>query len=242
MRSYGVGSRPPHRRAWDAGVLARVLPVVVLLLAGLVPLLAPGTSLGLDRPAPADRPADALLLAVVALQALPLLARPAVALAGTALGLAVSVLGGFIPTAADLTLPAAVFLLVRHSPRQALTVGPLAAVPFVAGLAVGGPPLRTAAVFGLVVLLPAAMAALLRREQVVVPVPAPRPPLPWPLTPRELDVLGALSRGRTNAEIAGELGVSAETVKTHVSRVIRKTDARNRTHVAVLARRAGLRG
>jgi DNA-binding CsgD family transcriptional regulator len=217
----------------------------VLLLAGLVPLLAPGTSLGLDRPMPAHRPPDALLLAVVATQALPLLARPALALAGTSVGLVVSVLGGFVPTAADLALPAAVFLLVRHGSRRALAVGPVAAAPFVTGVALGGSPARTAVAFGVVVLLPAA-GALLRRELAPVPVPAPAPTrgpaLPWPLTPRELDVLAALSCGRTNAEIAGELGVSAETVKTHVSRVIRKTSARNRTHAAVLARRAGLRG
>jgi len=222
------------------------MPVTMLLLSGLVPLLAPGTSIGLDRPVPADRPPDALLLAVVALQALPLLARPAVALAGTSMGLAVSVLGGFVPTAADFALPAAVFLLVRHGSRRSVAVGLVAAAPFVAGVAIGGSPAWTAVAFGVVVLLPAAAALLLGREQAPVPVPAPPttawPVLPWPLTPRERDVLDALSRGRTNAEIADELDVSGETVKTHVSRVMRKIGARNRTHAAVLARRAGGRG
>jgi DNA-binding CsgD family transcriptional regulator len=162
------------------------------------------------------------------------------------MGLTVSVLGGFVPTAADLALPAAVFLLVRPGSRRSLAVGSVAAAPFVAGVAIGGSPARTAVAFGVVVLLPAAAALLLRREQPPVPVPAAAPTewsaLPWPLTPRERDVLAALSRGRTNAEIAGELDVSGETVKTHVSRVMRKIGARNRTHAAVLARRAGVRG
>lgn len=56
-----------------------------------------------------------------------------------------------------------------------------------------------------------------------------------PLTARELDVVRAVARGRTNAEIAAELVVSLSTVKTHLAAAQRKLNARNRTEVAVWA-------
>ena len=56
-----------------------------------------------------------------------------------------------------------------------------------------------------------------------------------PLSPRELDVVRAVARGRTNAEIAAELFVSLSTVKTHLTNVQSKLDARNRTEIAVWA-------
>lgn len=60
------------------------------------------------------------------------------------------------------------------------------------------------------------------------------------LTPTELRVLEALVRGDENREIAEALHVSRETVKTHVSSILAKFGARNRTHAAVLALDAGL--
>jgi DNA-binding CsgD family transcriptional regulator/tetratricopeptide (TPR) repeat protein len=60
------------------------------------------------------------------------------------------------------------------------------------------------------------------------------------LTPRELDVLGLISAGRTNREIAGELFIAAKTAELHVSRVLRKLDARNRVEAVSAARRQGL--
>lgn len=69
---------------------------------------------------------------------------------------------------------------------------------------------------------------------------APRSrPLPEPLTARELDVVRAVARGRTNAEIAGDLVISLSTVKTHLSAAQRKVNARNRTEVAVWAWESG---
>lgn len=66
-----------------------------------------------------------------------------------------------------------------------------------------------------------------------------RPPRPDPvdgvLSPRELDVVRAVARGRTNAEIAAELFVSLSTVKTHLTNVQHKLDVRNRTEIAVWA-------
>ncbi|QJY46214.1 response regulator [Pseudonocardia broussonetiae] len=60
------------------------------------------------------------------------------------------------------------------------------------------------------------------------------------LSPRELDVVRAVARGRTNAEIAAELFVSLSTVKTHLTNVQHKLDARNRTEIAVWAWEHGL--
>jgi DNA-binding NarL/FixJ family response regulator len=49
-----------------------------------------------------------------------------------------------------------------------------------------------------------------------------------------------LRRGRTNAEIAGELVVSHATVKTHVASILRKCDLRDRVQGVVLAHESGL--
>ncbi|MEU7187425.1 response regulator transcription factor [Streptomyces sp. NPDC045369] len=61
-----------------------------------------------------------------------------------------------------------------------------------------------------------------------------------PLTEREQDVVRALARGRTNAEIAAELYVSLSTVKTHLANVQAKLDARNRVEIAAWAWKSGL--
>jgi DNA-binding NarL/FixJ family response regulator len=61
------------------------------------------------------------------------------------------------------------------------------------------------------------------------------PQLPDPLSPRELDVVRAVARGRTNAEIAAELFVSLSTVKTHLTNIQTKLSARNRVEIAAWA-------
>lgn len=61
-----------------------------------------------------------------------------------------------------------------------------------------------------------------------------------PLTNRELEVLQFVVRGFTNREIAEALMVSAETVKTHLSNILGKLQARDRTHAAVIGVRQGL--
>jgi DNA-binding NarL/FixJ family response regulator len=66
--------------------------------------------------------------------------------------------------------------------------------------------------------------------------------VPTRLSPRELDVVRVLARGRTNAEIAAELFVSVATVKTHVGNVQVKLAARNRVEIAVWAWEHGLLG
>ncbi|GAA1867660.1 response regulator transcription factor [Pseudonocardia ailaonensis] len=61
-----------------------------------------------------------------------------------------------------------------------------------------------------------------------------------PLSPRELDVVRAVARGRTNNEIAAELFVSLSTVKTHLGNVQAKISARNRVEIAAWAWENGL--
>jgi len=60
------------------------------------------------------------------------------------------------------------------------------------------------------------------------------------LTTREMDVFRLITRGYSNAEIAGELFISNTTVKTHVTRLLQKLDLRDRAQAIVLAYQTGL--
>jgi NarL family two-component system response regulator LiaR len=60
------------------------------------------------------------------------------------------------------------------------------------------------------------------------------------LTEREMEVLRLLAHGRTNREIAEELVVGAETVKTHVGNILAKLHLAHRTQAAIHALKRGL--
>ncbi|HEV7186832.1 MAG TPA: response regulator transcription factor [Blastococcus sp.] len=91
----------------------------------------------------------------------------------------------------------------------------------------------------------ALLAPEITRAMIEDYVQRPRPGTATPdvldvLTPRELEVLGLIARGRANAEIAAALFLSEPTVKTHVTRILAKLQLRDRVHAVVLAYECGL--
>ena len=61
-----------------------------------------------------------------------------------------------------------------------------------------------------------------------------------PLTPRELEILRLMVKGKSNQEISTELFISLPTVKTHVGKVLLKTNSRDRVHAVLFAFRNGV--
>jgi DNA-binding NarL/FixJ family response regulator len=72
------------------------------------------------------------------------------------------------------------------------------------------------------------------------PASPPRFALPSSLTAREVEILTLIAAGLTNTEIAERLFISPLTCKSHVSRLLAKLDARDRTQLVVLAYESGL--
>jgi DNA-binding NarL/FixJ family response regulator len=72
--------------------------------------------------------------------------------------------------------------------------------------------------------------------------PTPARPVPAldAVTEREREVLTLVGRGLSNAEIAGQLYISAATAKAHVARLLTKLDARDRVQLVIIAHRTGL--
>ena len=60
-----------------------------------------------------------------------------------------------------------------------------------------------------------------------------------PLSPRETEILRSVTSGLSNKEIAVELGISQQTVKNHMTSILRKLNVDDRTQAAVAAIRHG---
>jgi DNA-binding NarL/FixJ family response regulator len=106
-------------------------------------------------------------------------------------------------------------------------------------------PDRLAAGIELVAAGEALLAPSLTRRLIEEHVRGPEPTTGTPselsaLTAREVDVLRLVARGLTNDEIAGRLGVSPVTVKTHVNRILAKLGAETRAQAVVQAYECGL--
>jgi DNA-binding NarL/FixJ family response regulator len=89
-----------------------------------------------------------------------------------------------------------------------------------------------AAANGQVYLSGAAASRLLREVK--------EPDNPQPLTDREMDVLRLISKGLANKEIARELGIGQQTVKTYVSAILGKLGVQSRTQAALFGVQSGL--
>ncbi|MGY1811944.1 response regulator [Blastococcus sp. SYSU D00820] len=90
-------------------------------------------------------------------------------------------------------------------------------------------------------LAPAVTRRLIADFVAARPAAAPaRPEVLDALTQRESEVLALVARGWSNAEIAADLVLAEQTVKTHVSRVLTKLGLRDRAQAVVLAYESGL--
>ncbi|MFC4104040.1 response regulator transcription factor [Paenibacillus xanthanilyticus] len=84
--------------------------------------------------------------------------------------------------------------------------------------------------------LPAAIAGYMLRE-----FARPKEGSPCPVTPREREILGWISKGLTNREIAFELDISEQTVKNHLKNLLGKLGLDNRVQLATYALEKGWR-
>ncbi|SNX65936.1 LuxR family two component transcriptional regulator [Streptomyces sp. TLI_55] len=86
-------------------------------------------------------------------------------------------------------------------------------------------------------------ASVAGRLAAALPAPAPAAgpaAVATGLSPREIDILRLVARGRTNREIAAQLYLSEGTVKNHISRILTRLALRDRTQAALHARDLGL--
>ena len=99
--------------------------------------------------------------------------------------------------------------------------------------------IRTVAA-GEALLAPSVTRRLIAHFAVQARTPSRTPPGLAELTEREREVLSLVAEGLSNAELARTLHVSLPTAKTHVSRILTKLGARDRTQLVILAYQSGL--
>ena len=87
---------------------------------------------------------------------------------------------------------------------------------------------------------PAVALRILQQFQDLLLVEQEVEPLLSPLSPRETEILECIAQGNSNRAVASTLGICNQTVKNHVSSIMRKLAANDRTHAVVLALRYGL--
>jgi len=107
------------------------------------------------------------------------------------------------------------------------------------------PPRELAGAIRVVASGEALLAPEITRRMIEEYVRRPRPGTGPPrglatLTSRELEVLGLIAQGRSNAEIGAALFLSEPTIKTHVTRILAKLQLRDRVQAVVLAYESGL--
>lgn len=87
---------------------------------------------------------------------------------------------------------------------------------------------------------PGVALCILKQFQGLMLVEKEIEPLLSPLSRRETEILEYIAQGNSNKEIAYSLGICNQTVKNHVTSIMRKLAANDRTHAVVLALRRGL--
>jgi len=90
-----------------------------------------------------------------------------------------------------------------------------------------------------VVTRPAIASRVLRQFRDVTLAGEEVAPLFAPLSPREKEILDEIARGNSNKEIARILKISDQTVKNHITSIMRKLNVNDRTHAVVYAVRRG---
>jgi len=98
----------------------------------------------------------------------------------------------------------------------------------------------TAASMGESLISPSIAAKVLQRVRATSPDLEAAETLMTHLSDRELQVLKLIANGKDNAQIAGELFISAKTVKNHISNILLKLSIENRIQAAVYAVRSGI--
>lgn len=120
--------------------------------------------------------------------------------------------------------------------RKAIDLGAAGFIPKAAGTALMRQALGLVLAGG--VYIPPQMLGKQRGDGQMAPVPAPGAvSLQEGLTDRQMEVLRLIGQGRSNKEIAQDLGLSLNTVKIHVAAILRALDVDNRTQAAIVGQR-----